>query len=308
MMVIRTNSDTPTSDPIPPHIYSIHQSLIQQNIITHPEIITCSQQWINKLEKDIPNPSKSNRMKRCHYVNHCPICNHLLKVKVRKQMNPYRQTLLDNGGRNILITLTLRHKNHPLEVLHEILTNAVPRLKDSRTWKNKLFPSNERLYTMTEYELSWSEEFGFNPHCHLMIGTTSPLPDSEIQTQIATEWRKTVQRVSSNPNIIPSYKKGVDVSDNPSGFHSGDKDPYGMDAIKKLQKKSNKQLKERFRKSDSFSKFQMQYHIAEKTSSAQKFISILKKIPDYIYKTFRSLFFNPNRRHPLFSQVTPFLR
>ena len=80
-MVIRTISATPSSDPIPPYIYSIHQSLIQQNIITHPEIITCSQQWINKLEKDIPNPSKSNRMKRCHYVNHCPICNHLRKKK-----------------------------------------------------------------------------------------------------------------------------------------------------------------------------------------------------------------------------------
>ncbi len=61
MIDIRTNSDTPTSDPTPPHIHSIHQSLIQQNIITHPEIITCSQQWIKKEEKDIPNPSKSQR-------------------------------------------------------------------------------------------------------------------------------------------------------------------------------------------------------------------------------------------------------
>ena len=43
-MVIRTNSDTPKSYPIPPHIYSIHQSLIQQNIITHPEIIA----WGNR--------------------------------------------------------------------------------------------------------------------------------------------------------------------------------------------------------------------------------------------------------------------
>ena len=308
MSPIRTNSNTPSSDPIPEHIYRIHQSLVDEGIITHPDMVNCSKQWTNKIERHIPDRSRSQRLKRCHYVNHCPICNHLLKEKVIKQMNPYRRILLDNGGRNLLITLTLRHKNHPLELLHEVLTDAVPRLKDSRTWKNKIFPSKERLYTMTEYELSWSEEFGFNPHCHLMVGTTSSMPEDEIQSGISKEWRKTVQRLSNNSNLIPSYAKGVDVTNNPSGKHSKDKDPYGLDNIRKLQKKSNKKLKERFRKKDSFSKIQMQYHISEKTFYAEKFITILKKIPSYIYKTFRSLFFNPNRRHPLFSQVTPLLK
>ena len=140
-MVIRTNSDTLSSDPIPSHIYSIHQSLIQQNIITHPEIITCSQQWINKLEKDISNPSKSNRMKRCHYVNHCLICNHLRKQKILSQMNPYRQIILDNDGRNILLTFTLRHhQSHSFEFLQKILNESIGLLRTSRTFSKKVVP------------------------------------------------------------------------------------------------------------------------------------------------------------------------
>ena len=159
MIDIRTNSDTPKSDPIPPHIYTIHQSLIQQNIIIHPEIITCSQQWIKKEEKHISNPSKSNRMKRCHYVNHCPICNHLRKQKVHAEMTPYRQFLLDNVGRNLLLTLTLRHhQSHSFEFLQNILNESIGLLRTSRTFSKKLFPSKHRLYVLTEYEISWSAD------------------------------------------------------------------------------------------------------------------------------------------------------
>ena len=130
MIDIRTLPDTHSSAPIPDHIHSIHQSLIQQNIITHPEIITCSQQWIKKEEKDIPNRSKSQRLKRCHYVNHCPICNHLRKQKVHAEMTPYRQVLLDNGGKNLLLTFTLRHfKSHLLITLQEVLSESIKKLK-----------------------------------------------------------------------------------------------------------------------------------------------------------------------------------
>ena len=309
MIDIRTLPDTQSSDPIPDHIYAIHQSLVEENIITHPEIITCSQQWIKKEEKDIPNPSKSQRLKRCHYVNHCPICNYLRKQKVHAEMTPYRQVLLDNGGKNLLLTFTLRHfKSHLLITLQEVLSESIKKLKESRPYSKQLFPSEHRLYTLTEYEISWSEEFGFAPHCHLQIGTTNPMQTDEIQTILSKEWRRIVGKVSPYKNFIPSYAKGVDVSANPSGEHSKDKDPYGLDAIKELQKKSSSKMKERFRKKDSFSQFQMQYHLSEKTSSAQKFITILKVISKNIFKSFRSLFFNPNRNHPLFSQVTPILK
>ena len=306
MIDIRTNSDTHSSDPIPLHIYSIHQSLIQQNIITHPEIIRCSREWINKLEKDIPNPSKSQRLKRCHYVNHCPICNHLRKQQVHAEITPYRQVLLDNGGKNLLLTFTLRHfKTHLLITLQEVLSESIRKLKESRPYSKQLFPSEHRLYTLTEYEISWSEEFGFAPHCHLQIGTTNPMSPDEIQTILSKEWRRIVSKVTPYKNFIPSYEKGVDVSENPSGEHSKDKDPYGLDALKGLQRKSKKMINERFRKKKSYSQIQMQSHVAEKSTSFNLLISVLKEIYITTVKRFQSLFFKPNPHHPLFSQVTP---
>jgi len=220
-------------------------------------------------------------------------------------MTPYRQSLLDNDGRNLLLTFTLRHhQSQSFEFLQKILNESIGLLRTSRTFSKKLFPSKHRLYVLTEYEISWSADNGYSPHCHLQIGTTNPMPPDEIQSLLSEEWRRIVAKVSPTKNVIPSYEKGVDVSDNPSGKHSKDKDPYGLDAIKKLQKKSNRTMKERFRKKDSFSQFQMQSHVAEKTTSFTQFISVLKEIYTTTLKRFRSLFFNPNPHHHLFSQVT----
>ena len=126
-----------------------------------------------------------------------------------------------------------------------------------------------------------------------------------IQPILSKEWRRIVGKVTPYKNFIPSYAKGVDISENPSGEHSKDKDPYGLDAIKKLQKKSNRTMKERFRKKKSYSQIQMQSHVAEKSTSFNLFISVLKEIYITTVKRFQSLFFKPNHRHALFSQVTP---
>jgi len=91
MINIRTNPDTTSSDvykqrgwkrsdPIPEYIYDIHRSLVEEEIITHPEIIKCSKEFIRKLEPDLPNPNKPRRLKRCHYVNRCPICNYFERI------------------------------------------------------------------------------------------------------------------------------------------------------------------------------------------------------------------------------------
>ena len=137
MINMRTNSDTTSSDvykqrgwkrsdPIPEYIYYIHRSLVEEGIITHSEIIKCSKEFISKLEPDLPNPTKPRRLKRCHYVNRCPICNYLRKKYVHMKSSPYRQRLFDNGGRNLLLTFTLRHqKTHRLVTSQKILVYSI---------------------------------------------------------------------------------------------------------------------------------------------------------------------------------------
>ena len=232
---MRTNHDTTSSDvykqrgwkrsdPIPEYIYDIHRSLVEEEIITHSEIIKCSKEFIRKLEPDLPNPNKPRRLKRCHYVNRCPICNYLRKEYVHMKSSPYRQRLLDNGGRNLLLTFTLRHlKTHRLVTSQKILVYSIKKLKESRPFSKELFPSKHRLYIVTEYEISWSEENGYAPHCHLQVGTTNPMPIDEMQSLLVSEWRRIIGKVSSK-SFIPSYAHGVDVSNNHSGKHSQDKD------------------------------------------------------------------------------------
>ena len=314
---IRTNSERISiynqrgwkrSDPIPEHIYDIHKSLVEEGIITHQDIIKCSKEFINKIERDLPNPNKPRRIKRCHYVNRCPICNHLRTLYVEKEMTPYRQVLLDNGGKNILMTFKLRHKNDSLLKLQNVLKESIKKLKDDNIWKNILFTSKYRLYVKTEFEISWSQENGFHPHCHLQIGTTNSMETEEIKSLIAPAWKRIVTDVSPNKYFIPNLTNGVDVRESLSGKHSEDKDPYRIDDMKELINKSSHEMKEKFNKlnTDTTRRFNGSYsHLEMQSNLGDIFIPILKEIYQKTIKSFRRLFLNINSHHPLFSKITP---
>jgi hypothetical protein len=316
-MTIRTNSERLSiynkrgwkrSDPIPEHIYDIRKSLVENHIITHTEIIKCSIEFISKIERDLPNPNRPRRLKRCHYVNRCPICNHLRTLYVEKEMTPYRQVLLDNGGKNILMTFKLRHKNDSLLKLQNVLKESIKKLKDDNIWKNKLFPSKYRLYVKTEFEISWSSHNGFHPHCHLQIGTTNPMESEEIKSLVSPVWKKIVTDVSPNKHYIPNLTNGVDVRESLSGRHSEDNDTYGMDTLKKLNHKSKQQMNEKFNElnTDTTRRFNGSYsHFEMQSKLGDIFIPILKEIYQKTIKSFRRLFLNVNSHHPLFSKITP---
>jgi len=223
-------------------------------------------------------------------------------------MTPYRQVLLDNGGKNILITFKLRHKNDSLLKLQNVLKESIKKLKDDNIWKNILFPSKYRLYVKTEFEISWSNQNGFHPHCHLQIGTTNPMETEEIKSLIAPVWKRIVTDVSPNKHFIPNLTNGVDVRKSLSGKHSEDKDTYGIDTLKKLHKKSKQQMKERFNESntDTTRRFNGSYsHLEMQSNLGDIFIPILKEIYQKTIKSFRRLFLNINSHHDLFSKITP---
>ena len=271
---IRTNSDTSSlyadrgwnkSDPVPDHIYDIRQSLVENKIITHQEILKCSTEFIVKIEKHLPIKSRPRRIKRCHYVNHCPICNYLREEEVEQGMNPFRQFLLNNAGKNILMTFKLRHKNDSLLHLQNVLKDSIKKLKDDNIWKRILFPSKYRFYVKIEFEISWSEDNGFHPQAHLQIGTITPMPTEGIKSLIAPAWKRIVINVTSNKHYIPNLTNGVDVRESVSGKYSEDKKHF-EDAMKNLNKKSNKDMGDKLKKinmgdtpsiKSSYSQFEM---------------------------------------------------
>ena len=136
------------------------------------------------------------------------------------------------------------------------------------------------------------------------------MPTDEMKSLIAPVWKRIVSKVSPNKYFIPNLTNGVDATESKSGGHSDDKDPYGMDALKKMQKKSNKDMKEKFKKIDtkstapekrvkgSFSLLQMQSDLKD------IFIPVLKEIYRSVVKRFRKIFFKINPKHPLFSNIS----
>ena len=178
---------------------------------------------------------------------------------------------MDNGGRNLLLTFTLRHlKTHRLVTSQKILVYSIKKLKESRPFSKELFPSKHRLYILTEYEISWSEENGYAPHCHLQVGTTNPMSTDEMQSILVSEWRRIVGKVSSK-SFIPSYAHGVDVSNNPSGKHSQDKDIDELRSMEAMHKRTAKQTRERLRKKGSFSQIQINIMLLKKRQPPTNF-------------------------------------
>ena len=150
---------------VPTHIHQIHKSLIHHNIITHPRVINCSSfYW--KQEKDLPFPDRHKLINRCGNVHLCPICSYLQDRKIFARVKPMSNLLQQHDGDVHLITLTLRHnRSHTLQQLSEVLNKSVKEIKTSYPFKI-FYGSKDRLFSLSKYEVSWSEDYGYHPQSY----------------------------------------------------------------------------------------------------------------------------------------------
>ena len=188
---------------VPTHIHQIHKSLIHHNIITHPRVINCSSfYW--KQEKDLPFPDRHKLINRCGNVHLCPICSYLQDRKIFARVKPMSNLLQQHDGDVHLITLTLRHnRSHTLQQLSEVLNKSVKEIKTSYPFK-KFYGSKDRLFSLSKYEVSWSEDYGYHPHCHIQIGTTNPTPMKLIESELKSKWIEIVTKHAPDRTMIPS--------------------------------------------------------------------------------------------------------
>ena len=184
---------------VPTHIHQIHQSLIHHNIITHPRVINCSSfYW--KQEKDLPFPNRPKLINRCGNVHLCPICSYLQDRKIFARVKPMSNLLQQHDGDVHLITFTLRHnRSHTLQQLSEVLNKSVKEIKTSYPFKI-FYGSKDRLFSLSKYEVSWSEDYGYHPHCHIQIGTTNPTPMKLIESELKSKWIEIVTKHSPDQN------------------------------------------------------------------------------------------------------------
>ena len=281
---------------VPTHIHQIHQSLIHHNIITHPRVINCSSfYW--KQEKDLPFPDRHKLINRCGNVHLCPICSYLQDRKIFARVKPMSNLLQRNDGDVHLITFTLRHnRSHTLQQLSEVLNKSVKEIKTSYPFK-KFYGSKDRLFSLSKYEVSWSEDYGYHPHCHIQIGTTNPTPLKLIESELKSKWIEIVTKHSPDRTMIPSEEFCCHLVSNPSIEHSLDK----IDDFFRGKKSINKEGLQKIITDDIQSTVDEPPLVVEPTLF-QRILAVLKTIYNNLLNRYR-MRLDVNKKHVLYQPI-----
>ena len=281
---------------VPTHIHQIHQSLIHHNIITHPRVINCSSfYW--KQEKDLPFPDRHKLINRCGNVHLCPICSYLQDRKIFARVKPMSNLLQRNDGDVHLITFTLRHnRSHTLQQLSEVLNKSVKEIKTSYPFKI-FYGSKDRLFSLSKYEVSWSEDYGYHPHCHIQIGTTNPTPMKLIESELKSKWIEIVTKHSPDRTMIPSEEFCCHLVSNPSIEHSLDK----IDDFFRGKKSINKEGLQKIITDDIQSTVDEPPLVVEPTLF-QRILAVLKTIYNNLLNRYR-MRLDVNKKHVLYQPI-----
>ena len=281
---------------VPTHIHQIHQSLIHHNIITHPRVINCSSfYW--KQEKDLPFPNRPKLINRCGNVHLCPICSYLQDRKIFARVKPMSNLLQQHDGDVHLITFTLRHnRSHTLQQLSEVLNKSVKEIKTSYPFK-KFYGSKDRLFSLSKYEVSWSEDYGYHPHCHIQIGTTNPTPMKLIESELKSKWIEIVTKHAPDRTMIPSEEFCCHLVSNPSIEHSLDK----IDDFFRGKKSINKEGLQKIITDNIQSTVDEPPLVVEPTLF-QRILAVLKTIYNNLLNRYR-MRLDVNKKHVLYQPI-----
>ena len=301
---------------IPKDRYEIHKSLVREDIITHPVVRECSTKRIQIEDDFSQNRPYLKRIKRCGYVNECPICSYIQDRKLFARVQPHVNLLKENGGDIHLLTFTLRHnKFHSHRELKELLHKSVQNIKTTYPFK-KFYGVKDRLFSLHQYEDCWNPDTGFHPHAHIHIGTTTKTSKEEIESMMKPEWVKVVSKFTSNQSMIPSLENGADIQ-------IGKDDPFYIE-----QKSLEKKTEDFFRKSNEmFHEYMehrkkhksiptdilemslVQFHSSAATGKTpleptwfQRMISALKTIYRNCINRYR-VHLRVNKKHPIYPQL-----
>jgi len=238
------------------------------------------------------NKGHSERLLRCGYVHLCPICSSIQDKKIIQKVRPLVKLLQRHDGDVHLITLTIRHnRSHSLEELTEVLNKSVKEIRISYPFK-KFYGSKDRLFSLTKYEVSWSEKSGYHPHCHLHIGTTNPTPLKLIESEFKSKWIEIVSKHAPDRTMIPSEDYCCHLVSNPSLEHSMEK----IEILSRGRRNFNQEgLQKIVMDNDS---------AADETPLVEpnlfkKIVNALKTIYKNCLNRYRYVF-QVNKRHPLF--------
>ena len=205
--------------------------------------------------------------------------------------------LQQHDGDIHLITFTLRHnRSHTLQQLSEVLNKSVKEIKTSYPFK-KFYGSKDRLFSLSKYEVSWSEDYGYHPHCHIQIGTTNPTPMKLIESELKSKWIEIVTKHSPDRTMIPSEEFCCHLVSNPSIEHSLDK----IDDFFRGKKSINKEGLQKIITDDIQSTVDEPPLVVEPTLF-QRILAVLKTIYNNLLNRYR-MRLDVNKKHVLYQPI-----
>jgi hypothetical protein len=205
--------------------------------------------------------------------------------------------LQQHDGDVHLITFTLRHnRSHTLQQLSEVLNKSVKEIKTSYPFK-KFYGSKDRLFSLSKYEVSWSEDYGYHPHCHIQIGTTNPTPMKLIESELKSKWIEIVTKHAPDRTMIPSEEFCCHLVSNPSIEHSLDK----IDDFFRGKKSINKEGLQKIITDDIQSTVDEPPLVVEPTLF-QRILAVLKTIYNNLLNRYR-MRLDVNKKHVLYQPI-----
>ena len=297
-------------------IYEIHQSLVQENIITKQSIRECSTKR-GMFEIDYINRKPHyKRILRCRNDNGCPICSYKRDREIFARVSPYVDTIKKYDGDIHLLTFNLRHNpSHTLKDLQEVLHKSVTHFKKTYPYK-KYYGTKDRLFSLTQYETSWSQNSGFHYHAHCHIGTTNNVSKEEIESDMKQKWIDVVSLHTNDTSMIPNKDYGFDVGVNRDDAWYVERKSLNEKRMEDYFKENHQDLQEIFnnkRRSiskENLEKIVVDYHhsLEDKQPSpttkkiVNKVISVLKTVYSSCVKRYRVIF-QVNKNHHLFQHL-----
>jgi hypothetical protein len=176
------------------------------------------------------------------------------------------------------------------------LNKSVKEIKTSYPFK-KFYGSKDRLFSLSKYEVSWSEDYGYHPHCHIQIGTTNPTPMKLIESELKSKWIEIVMKHAPDRTMIPSEDFCCHLVSNPSIEHSLDK----IDDFFRGKKSINKEGLQKIITDNIQSTVDEPPLVVEPTLF-QRILAVLKTIYNNLLNRYR-MRLDVNKKHELYQPI-----
>ena len=150
----------------------------------------------------------------------CRFCRRKRLDDIRIKQYHKNKIHTENGGKILLITLTIPHRNtDELSYLYPRFRTALSQMKQHYGWKTNLQKYTNYSYHYDNFEITHSVENGFHPHNHITFccNPFEKLDLQKIKDELTKLWSYYIKK-NKFPYI--SKKIGVDVKETTMGMHS----------------------------------------------------------------------------------------